>query len=65
MYKVILTFRTDMGNNWVIPKDFQNKKHCNNFINSVCKRQGYSLDEVFEIGYLKNEKYETNGNKIK
>jgi|AntAceMinimDraft_17_1070374.scaffolds.fasta_scaffold42480_2 hypothetical protein len=54
-----------MGNNWVIPKDFQNKKHCNNFINSVCKRQGYSLDEVFEIGYLKNEKYETNGNKIK
>tara|TARA_R110000803_G_scaffold56959_3_gene114661 strand:+ start:7043 stop:7273 length:231 start_codon:yes stop_codon:yes gene_type:complete len=49
MYQVILKFRTDMGNDWLVPKDFQNKIHCNNFINGICKRKGYSLDEVFEV----------------
>jgi hypothetical protein len=49
MYRVLLKFRTDMGSDWTVPKDFQSKKHCDNFINGVCKRKGYSLDEIFEI----------------
>jgi hypothetical protein len=46
--RATLKFKTDFGTDWIITKDFESKKHCNNFINYILKsKEGYSLDEMF------------------
>lgn len=64
MYYVTLKFRTDQAQDWVVKKEFNNKKHCDNFISGVCKRKNYTLDELWEdeplfvkkdeVGYIVN-----------
>lgn len=58
MYKVTLQFDTHKityGTNrgqWVLTKEFNDLKHCNNFIDYICRTKGYSLDELwYESGY--------------
>jgi hypothetical protein len=47
--RATLKFKTDFGTDWIITKDFESKKHCNNFINYILKsKEGYSLDEMFD-----------------
>jgi len=45
--RVTLKFKTDQGTDWVLTKDFSDKKHQDNFINYIEKTKGYILDEVF------------------
>ena len=46
--RTTLQFKTDFGTDWIITKDFESKKHCDNFINYILKsKEGYSLDEWF------------------
>tara|TARA_Y100000385_G_scaffold15276_1_gene15510 strand:+ start:1009 stop:1197 length:189 start_codon:yes stop_codon:yes gene_type:complete len=46
--RATLKFKTEFGTDWIITKDFESKKHCNNFINYILKsKEGYSLDEMF------------------
>jgi hypothetical protein len=55
MYKVQLVFRTGQisyGNSrgeWVVTKEFNDKRHCDNFINYINRTKGYMLDEIFEL----------------
>ena len=45
--RTTLQFKTDFGTDWIITKDFESKKHCDNFINYILKsKEGYSLDEM-------------------
>ena len=68
MYKVTLQFDTHKityGTNrgqWVLTKEFNDLKHCNNFIDYICRTKGYSLDELwYESGYpfKEGDKYYT------
>ena len=61
-YKVTLEFHTgrpSYGNSrgtWSMTKEFNDLKHCNNFINYIERTKGYMLDELFyEEGYPFNE----------
>lgn len=72
MYKVTLQFDTHKityGTNrgqWVLTKEFNDLKHCNNFIDYICRTKGYSLDEIwYESGYpfKEGDKYYTIENK--
>jgi len=55
MYKVQSVFRTGQisyGNSrgeWVVTKEFNDKRHCDNFINYINRTKGYMLDEIFEL----------------
>lgn len=55
MYKVQLVLKTGQvsyGNNrgeWVVTKEFNDKNHCDNFINYINRTKGYLLDELFEL----------------
>ena len=58
MYKVTLQFDThkitygSSRGQWVLTKEFNDLKHCNNFIDYICRNKGYSLDELWhESGY--------------
>ena len=58
MYKVTLQFDThkitygSSRGQWVLTKEFNDLKHCNNFIDYICRTKGYSLDELwYESGY--------------
>lgn len=55
MYKVQLVFRTGKPSygrgrgEWVVTKEFNDKTHCDNFINYIGRTKGYMLDELFEL----------------
>jgi len=55
MYKVQLVFRTGQPSygrgrgEWVVTKEFNDKRHCDNFINYIGRTKGYMLDELFEL----------------
>lgn len=58
MYKVTLQFDThkitygSSRGQWVLTKEFNDLKHCNNFIDYICRTKNYSLDELwYESGY--------------
>lgn len=56
-----ITYGTNRGQ-WVVRKEFNDLKHCNNFIDYICRKKGYSLDEMwYESGYpfQEGDKYYT------
>jgi|TARA_R110002073_G_scaffold248956_1_gene411766 hypothetical protein len=45
--RATLKFKTDQGTDWVVTKDFNDKKHKENFINYIERTKGYLLDEIY------------------
>ena len=55
--RATIKFKTDKATDWIIRKDFASKQHLNNFVRSVLrKKDGYSLDEIFEEEVLTTAK---------
>jgi len=57
-YIVVLQFNTNRiaygssRGQWSVRKEFNDLRHCNNFINYIENKKGYTLDELFyESGY--------------
>ena len=61
MYQVTLQFETCKPSYngkglWTLRKEFNDLRHCNNFIAQICRTKGYLLDECwYESGFPFNE----------
>lgn len=61
MYQVTLQFETGKKSHkgkslWTLTKEFNDLRHCNNFIAQICRTKGYFLDELwYESGFPFNE----------